>query len=194
MCSGTPALRPERGEGALGSHQGGGEAGETNRAQAWAASGASSGALAGVPLALPALFSRDEIARESRQGRVRLERCARGPRQTRRGDRRGRGGDRNGSEQTAVRRGRRPLVRGRQPGAPSQGRSREPRCAAPTPNSSAASRISNAAWRSDGQTPESASLDEMESLWAEAKARELGRADSRFPAVVRTRQAVTDGA
>ena len=36
------------------------------------------------------------------------------------------------------------------------------------------------AWPERGQTPEGASLDEMESLWVEAKARELGRADRRF--------------
>ena len=117
---------------------------------------------------------RAQAAGQSQQGRLRLERSARGVAKNPRGSRRDRGRARPRARSTRCGRGgsRRSTVRRRQsrpaPATPIRKRC----CGRPTRNSSAASPPSSGRSPPKARTPQDATLAEMDALWDEAKARE----------------------
>ena len=191
----SPCLRrrrrrePRGGESAVGTHQGGGETGKIRIARnAWVASGASVGRARRRAVGPARADSSDQTARESRQGRFRLERCERGAGENRRGNRRSRGGDRNGfGARRCPARSATSFLRSSTWRAISRSIPRA-RCAARTPNSSAALRISSIAWRSAGKPPKAPVSMKWSRYGTRRRRGSSGRADRRFPAVGRTRK------
>ncbi len=123
--------------------------------------------------------ARAQAAGEGRQGRLRLERSARGAGENPRGSRRDRSRARRRRESRRSRGEIGDLLFALVNLARHLGSIRKAPCAAPMRNSNAASRRSSARSPRRGKAPQEATLAEMDALWNEAKAGEKKTAERR---------------
>ena len=168
-CSATrKGSTPERGRRAVGPHQGRGK-GRAGRAADRAGARGRARRRAGRP-ARP--HPRAQAAGQGRQGRLRLERSARGAGEDPRGVRRDRSRDRRAASATR----RRPRsATCCSPWSTSPAIStpiRRPRCAPPTRKFERRFAAIERALAAQGKTPQDATLAEMDALWDAAKAAE----------------------